>query len=254
MSFPIVSVTASADESNVVKFATERHAATKSWLSKVAAAFKTPKYTLGDSVKIHAACPFGPVATAKAGFVLASTEIAYKKTDGTPGIVPGVAFLRGSAVAILVLLRDAESGNEFVLLTVQPRVPIADPSYIECPAGMMDGDSNFAGKAALELKQETGIAIAEAQMRKLGKMIPSAGGCDETIELFLYKAEMTPSELTALQGKATGELSENEDIVLNLMPLADLRAAILDGAITDAKLITALYFYDSRGNKSLTTA
>jgi len=184
--------------------------------------------------------------------VLASTEIAYKKTDGTPGVVPGIAFLRGPSVAILVILHHKESGVDYVLLTTQPRVPIADPNYIECPAGMMDGDSNFAGKAALELKQETGLTISQSQIRKLGKMIPSAGGCDETIDLFLYKAEKTADEFSELQGKATGELSENEDIVLNLMPLAAVRTAILDGAITDAKLITALYFYDTRGDASLT--
>jgi 8-oxo-dGTP pyrophosphatase MutT (NUDIX family) len=251
MSFPFATLPA-IPAVDAIEFATKRHAATKSWMAKVAAAFKSPKYTVSDTVTVHAAVPFGPITTAKAGFVLASTSIGYTKTDGSAGVVPGVAFLRGSAVAILVILRCG--GTEHVVLTIQPRVPIADPAYIETPAGMMDGDSNFAGKAALELKQETGLVITDREMRRLGKIVPSAGGCDETIELFLYKADVSAEKLAELQGKATGELSENEDIVLAVRSLRDVRAAILDGAITDAKLVSALYYYDCRGDTSATTA
>jgi len=251
MSFPNVSLPP-VDTVDSIAFATKRHAATKSWMAKVIAAFKSPKFAVSDVMTLHATVPFGPLATAKAGFVLASTNIGYTKADGSAGVVPGVAFLRGSSVAILVILRCGT--NEHVVLTIQPRVPIADPAYIETPAGMMDGDSNFAGKAALELKQETGLVIGESEMRRLGKIVPSAGGCDETIELFLYKADVSAEKLAELQGAATGELSENEDIVLAVRPLRDVRAAILDGAITDAKLVSALYYYDCRGDTSATTA
>jgi hypothetical protein len=41
--------------------------------------------------------------------------------------------------------------------------------------------------------------------------------------------------------------------VLAVRPLHDVRAAILDGAITDAKLVSALYYYDCRGDTSVTT-
>ena len=103
MSIPLVSLPP-VDTAEAIRFATKRHAATQSWLAKVAAAFKSPKFVVGNVMTLHAAVPFGPLATAKAGFVLASTSIGYTKTDGSAGVVPGVAFLRGSSVAILVML------------------------------------------------------------------------------------------------------------------------------------------------------
>ncbi len=252
MSTPSVQIQKHASDADVVGF-TDRHVPTQNWLHSVSEKFHGPKYTISDDTTIHGACPFGPMAAAKNGFVVASKKITYTRADGKEGVVPGIAFLRGNAVAILVILRVAETGEEHCVLTVQPRVPVADPNYIEIPAGMMDGSSNFAGKAAAELHEETGLTITQASLRKLGKMVPSAGGCDETIQLFLYKAEVSAEYLDTFKGKATGVMTENEDIVLRVEPLTKVREMTLDDTITDAKLMTALYYYDMRGDTSLTT-
>lgn len=49
----------------------------------------------------------------------------------------GIAFMRGGAVGILCILKDATDGNEYALTTLQPRVPAASDEFCEIPAGMV---------------------------------------------------------------------------------------------------------------------
>ena len=46
---------------------------------------------------------------------------------------------------------------------MQPRVPTGRYSFVELPAGMLDQSGDFAGVAAKELKEETGIEVPPAQ-------------------------------------------------------------------------------------------
>ena len=75
-------------------------------------------------------------------------------------------------MAVLILLATEETvrGQEKVLLTVQPRIPIPSLGYAELPAGMLDGSGNFAGAASREIAEETGITIKEAELLDLTAM------------------------------------------------------------------------------------
>ncbi len=95
------------------------------------------------------------------GLPLVSRSQADVSCDGVR--VPGIVFLRGGAVAILVLL--ACEDKTFILLCRQPRVPVGSVSFPEIPAGMLDGDGKFAGVAAKELEEETGLIINEDEVR-----------------------------------------------------------------------------------------
>jgi ADP-sugar diphosphatase len=74
--------------------------------------------------------------------------------------LPGSVFLRGGSVAMLVILQEegGKEGEEWVLLTVQPRVPAGSLAFVELPAGMIDDDT-FSGAAAKEIQEECGIEI-----------------------------------------------------------------------------------------------
>lgn len=52
----------------------------------------------------------------------------------------------------------------YVLLTVQPRIPAGSMGFVELPAGMIDGDSNFAGVAAREIEEELGMVIKQSEL------------------------------------------------------------------------------------------
>lgn len=85
--------------------------------------------------------------------------------------VPGIVFLRGGAVGVLVIL-DCE-GEEYTILTKQARVPIGDSQLPEIPAGMLDGSGNFKGVAASELEEEVGLSFLLLCPSRQWRWLPS---------------------------------------------------------------------------------
>eukprot|EP00294_Goniomonas_avonlea_P003852 CAMPEP_0114561000 /NCGR_PEP_ID=MMETSP0114-20121206/11768_1 /TAXON_ID=31324 /ORGANISM="Goniomonas sp, Strain m" /LENGTH=263 /DNA_ID=CAMNT_0001746601 /DNA_START=18 /DNA_END=809 /DNA_ORIENTATION=+ len=184
---------------------------------------------------------FGP----RVGFIKLKADITNKKGN----FCPGICFLRGGAVGVLVILTQQEDGQEFTVLTVQPRAPAGKFALCEIPAGMLDDSGNFAGVAAKEIKEETGLLIQQQDLIDLTKMAynesfpgiyPSAGGCDEFLRLFLYRGKVSKTVLSRLQGKLTGVYEEGEMIQLKVIPLRDLWKEA-----PDAKALSALCLYEN---------
>lgn len=188
------------------------------------------------------------------GFVKLTAEITNKDDEKLPGSV----LLRGGSVAVLVLLSPEGSDDEGevrTLLTLQPRVPAGSLAFPELPAGMLDDAGGFGGKAAKELKEETGLEIGgddlldltalaigdgEEDGERLQKGVyPSAGGCDEFIPLFVARKTMRTKEIEKLEGKLTGLRDSGEKITLKVVKLKDLWR---EGA-RDAKALSALALY-----------
>jgi len=153
--------------------------------------------------------------------------------------LPGIVFLRGGSVAMLVVLRC--EGRKYVLLVKQPRVAVGRSALVELPAGMLDGDGNFAGVAAKEMREEAHIDFKHSElvcMSESNKQYPSPGGCDEFIEYFYASAAVTPAFLRSLDGRATGV--EDERIRLSYVPYEDLWCAT-----GDAKAAVACHLFEN---------
>jgi ADP-sugar diphosphatase len=136
----------------------------------------------------------------KIGFVKLSAVIKNSRRK----TLPGIAFLRGGSVAMLMILRPKDSRDErWVVLTEQPRVPAGSLKFVEIPAGMIDESKTFGGAAAKEIKEETGFRIPQSELINLTElalqrskmseksmqnaMYPSPGGSDEFIPIFLWE-------------------------------------------------------------------
>ncbi|KAL2272265.1 hypothetical protein FJTKL_06993 [Diaporthe vaccinii] len=166
-----------------------------------------------------------------------------------------------------------ELDEAYVLLTVQPRIPTGSLGFVELPAGMMDGKSNFAGVAAAEIKQEVGMVINQTELTCLTDMVdeisrarnatkeasinssmksdsaekenipfamyPSAGGCDEYIKIYSHEKRVPRSTLRNWEGKYTGLVKEGEMITLKVVPFRDLW---VEGAM-DSKALAAFTLY-----------
>jgi ADP-sugar diphosphatase len=110
--------------------------------------------------------------------------------------------------------------DKYVLLTVQPRIATGAPSFTEIPAGMLDDSGTFAGGAAKEIEEETGLTVKADELldmtslaihgrdensEQLQKGVYSTpGGCDEFIPIFLYQKRIPRKDLKEFQGKLTG--------------------------------------------------
>ncbi|TPX72271.1 hypothetical protein SpCBS45565_g00666 [Spizellomyces sp. 'palustris'] len=191
----------------------------------------------------------------KVGFVKFRTDVKW--SDAGDGRIPGVVFSRGGAVAILVIIKannpqTADDEEERVVLTVQPRIPIASLAFSEIPAGMLDGERKFAGAAARELEEECGIQIREDELLDLTDLTfgmgtdlrnvgvyPSPGGSDEFIKLLLCRKQLPIEDIRRLEGRKGGLREEGERIDVKLVKLKDLWRST-----RDMKALSALVLYD----------
>jgi len=190
-----------------------------------------------SSLHVQSLDMFGP----KVGFIKFKAE---PKIDGKP--IPGIVFMRGGSVAVLVILKNGE--QEFALVVKQPRVSVCLSDLVEIPAGMLDGSGNFAGVAAKELKEETGIEIKQSDLVDMTEIVygdnypgmyPSCGGSDEFNRLYLFQKDVTDEQLKDLDGKLTGVAEEGEMIKLKILPFKNLWRAS-----PDAKSLAALCLYE----------
>jgi ADP-sugar diphosphatase len=126
--------------------------------------------------------------------------------------------------------------EKHIILTVQPRIPAGSLSLIELPAGMLDDSGTFAGGAAKEIAEETGLEIPAEDLTNLTELAlsgqasddeehlqqgvyPSPGGSDEFVPIFLWQNRVPREQLKEWEGKLTGLRDHGEKITLMLCPL-----------------------------------
>ena len=219
----------------------------KNYIQKINTEFIQPKFIRIDAVKWF--CKLSDIAPNKLGFLFMEVTAIDKRTGL---LIPGVVFLRGDSVGISIYvevikqektplcgsLRPKKPNEKYALLTKQIRIPCGDFIY-EITAGMVDGEGNIAGVAIKEIEEETGLKVPNIEeLIPLGNpIIPSGGGCDETIQLYHWNVKVTEQQFIEMQTKIYGEKKENETIRLEMVPLNIYERKLLEYG--DAKAISA---------------
>ena len=102
---------------------------------------------------------------------------------------------------------------------------------------MLDDSGTFAGGAAKEIAEETGLEIQAEELTNLTELAlssptsaedeehlqkgvyPSPGGSDEFVPIFLWQKRIPREQMKAWDGKLTGLREHGEKITLMLCPL-----------------------------------
>ena len=238
----------------------------KTWLSTLRSSLDLQKQPLHPfhsspyilrNIKIQS-CDF--FSGGRLGFVKLKAEVSNNEGE----TLPGSAFLRGGSVAVLLILEPEEgrdSEDEYVILSVQPRIPAGSLAFIELPAGMLDDSGTFGGAAAKEIKEETGVGIEMKDLIDITNLAlqsrtkdqssqedellqnavyPSPGGSDEFIPIFLSRKTLKRQDIENIRGKLTGLRDHSEKITLRICRLNELWKI---GA-RDGKTLAALALYE----------
>ena len=156
-------------------------------------------------------CAPTAIAPQKLGFLKLTAKVFDRKT-GKP--VPGIAFIRGDAVAVLI--RVVVGLSAYFIMCRQLRFPVGGYT-LEAPAGMIDASANISGVMIKEIEEETGLVVPNVgELIDLGRIIPSAGGCDESIHLFSWDTEISKEKYEEITRKIHGAAGENETIYIHL--------------------------------------
>lgn len=143
--------------------------------------------------------------------------------DGHEGVREYV--IHPGAVVIIPITADGR-----LLLERQFRYPVG-LTILELPAGKIDRGEPIEACARRELLEETGYVAAT--WRHLGVMHPCVGYSNERIEIFLA---------TGLSIESAPSLDHGEHLEVLTMSLDEALDGVRQGAITDAKTITALFW------------
>ena len=145
-------------------------------------------------------------------------------------LADGRLYERGAiehpGAVVLVPLRLGGSGPE-VLMLRQYR-PALGLTILELPAGTREPKEPWLSCALREWREETGFR-AES-MTALGEIWPAPGLSDERMALFLAEglsADPLPMDV-------------DEEIVVEVWPLAELVVMALDGRLEDGKSVAAI--------------
>ena len=210
----------------------------QSWLKK----FDHERLEL-RRVNIQSADIFGE----RVVFVKMKCDVVNRETKKP---VPGIVFLRGDAVTILLFVVCKETGDVYVVTTKQVRVPLGNADFIELPAGMMDKDDNLVSRAVAEIEEETGLRVKSKMLRHLGYFSPSAGGCDEEITCYTATVSVSKRKMKTLAIKLHGVEAENEEIAIQFRTVREFLEDMRDSLITDGKAFAAVMMF-LLGNREL---
>lgn len=144
---------------------------------------------------------------------------------------------RGNAVGVLLYDPDREQ----IVFVEQFRVGVffagdSAPWLLECPAGIMDHKGEKPEDVAVrEAKEETGAVVAD--LEPIASYYSSPGGISEKIHLFCGRVD------SAHVAAYAGLVSENEDIRVVILSVADVEKMLAEGKFNNGLTIIALQWF-----------
>jgi ADP-ribose pyrophosphatase len=158
--------------------------------------------------------------------------------EDTVELADGRTALREIVEHALVVAIVPLDENGEVILVRQYRLA-AEEALLEVPAGLVDEREDPEAAAQRELQEETGFRAAK--LRRLGGFFVSPGFCTEFIHIFLATG-LSESPLVG---------DEDEDIIVERVPLTEAVRLVESGIIKDAKSVAGILLATNRveGNR-----
>ena len=152
-------------------------------------------------------------------------------------------FIRGAAVGML----PYDPVRDELVMIEQFRYPALlagfDPVLLEIPGGFTDKGEAPEQTAAREVQEEMGLAAD--RLERVGRFVLTAGGSDETVEIFAGRVRAPAADAAGIAGYG-GLASEQEDIRIRVIPAEAAIAAALAGGYANSITTIALLWFASR--------
>jgi len=197
----------------------------KDWVQKL-----SPEFTV-SKIEIQSA----DVISFRVRFIKMKATITDKA--GQP--VPGVIFLRGRSIAVLLVLTNETDRKKWVVITEHQRPAVGEYRHKEIPVGMDDGGP--LGTVRDLIENEIGITdefhpinMNEAIFGEDKPIYTSPGATDEGMRFYLVEHKVTTEQFNAIKEKS----KSGSILALKLVPLDSVAEEC-----NDAKSILAVHLY-----------
>lgn len=185
-----------------------------------------PRFTAADAAIIK------QQRTCDGFFKISRLTIRHTLFEGGEVEIVREQFQRGDAVCVLLFDPD----NECLVLVEQFRVGALgkpdSPWLLELVAGIVEEGETAEDVALREAVEEAGAAIYD--IVPITRYLPSAGGSDEYVDLLCARVDSSGV------GGVHGLDHEGEDILVHVLPFAQVCELVANGTIDNAATIIAV--------------
>eukprot|EP00922_Rhytidocystis_sp_ex-Travisia-forbesii_P060881 GHVS01090309.1.p1 GENE.GHVS01090309.1~~GHVS01090309.1.p1 ORF type:complete len:582 (+),score=116.24 GHVS01090309.1:137-1882(+) len=124
--------------------------------------------------------------------------------------IEGDVTLRGSRCALVVMLRNTENSKDMCLFVKKTRSNLGQHEHLEIPQCTLDDTGRFVGPMAKLIEETLDIALCRSSAVSLTGLAFGAKSegvsampdeCDERVQIYLYRNNMSPESINALEQK-----------------------------------------------------
>ncbi|MGE4044338.1 MAG: NUDIX domain-containing protein [Acetobacteraceae bacterium] len=177
-------------------------------------------------------------------FPLDVIRFRHRRFDGSPSQPHSWELWRRGRAAALV---PYDPAADAVVLIEQFRFPALaaglDPVLVELPAGLCEDGETPEATIRREMREEMGLDADRVEWA--GHYILSAGGTDETCDIFMGRVQAPPAGPDGIAGTG-GVATENEDIRVRVWPAATAIDHALTGRFPNAITTIGLLWLAAR--------
>eukprot|EP00922_Rhytidocystis_sp_ex-Travisia-forbesii_P060880 GHVS01090308.1.p1 GENE.GHVS01090308.1~~GHVS01090308.1.p1 ORF type:complete len:579 (+),score=110.08 GHVS01090308.1:136-1872(+) len=124
--------------------------------------------------------------------------------------IEGDVTLRGSRCALVVMLRNTENSKDMCLFVKKTRSNLGQHEHLEIPQCTLDDSGRFVGPMAKLIEETLDISLCRSSAVSLTGLAFGAKSegvsampdeCDERVQIYLYRNNMSPESINALEQK-----------------------------------------------------
>lgn len=165
-------------------------------------------------------------------FKIHRLTLRHRRFEGGEEKIVRELFRRGSAVCVLAY----DPARDQVVMIEQFRVGAVgadcSPWLLELIAGIVEPGESVNDVAGRESAEEAGIELSN--LRHISRFLPSAGACDEWVDLVYAEVDATTA------GGIHGLDSEGEDIKVHVLKAQEAFELVANGAVCNGPAIIGL--------------